>query len=320
MEKKREHPKEKAELHPRNKHRKRYNFKLLCTTSPELAPFVNLNEYQDESIDFFNPEAVKMLNTALLKHYYKINFWNIPKNYLVPPIPGRADYIHYLADLLASSFNGEIPMGDKIKCLDIGVGANCVYPIIGNAEYAWSFVGVDIDKKALDSANEIICSNSQLKGKIELRLQQNSSLFFKGIIKPNERFFASICNPPFHLSAAAAQAGTLRKIKNLKQKKIIKATLNFGGQNNELWCEGGEERFVTDMIIQSKKFAFSCLWFTSLISKQSNLKSIYKALKAVGALQVKTIPVGQGNKISRIIAWTFQSDTQQKKWMKSKYP
>ena len=92
--------KEKIELHPRNKHRERYDFQQLINTCPELAPFVKLNNYNDESIDFFNPNAVKMLNKALLKQHYGINNWEIPEGYLCPPIPSRADYLHYIADLL----------------------------------------------------------------------------------------------------------------------------------------------------------------------------------------------------------------------------
>ena len=313
MHKKREHPKVKAKLHRRNKHRGRYDFKLLCNSSPELLPFVKLNEYNDESIDFFNPEAVKMLNVALLKHFYGIKYWDIPSKYLCPPIPGRADYIHYIADLLGESYNNKIPNGDKIKCLDIGTGANCVYPIIGNIEYGWSFVGRDIDLEAIKTATKIVESNSQLKGQIELRLQKNSQHIFSGIIRGNEKFDITICNPPFHASAADAELGTLRKLKNLKNKKVKHSILNFGGKSNELWCDGGEEKFVTDMIFQSKKFAASCLWFSSLISKQSHLNKIYKALNNVGVANIKTIPMGQGNKISRIVAWTFLTAHQQKK-------
>ena len=310
-----EHPKIKVKLHPRNKHRGRYNFKLLCNSSPELQPFVKLNEYNDESIDFFNPEAVKMLNVALLKHFYGIKNWDIPKNYLCPPIPGRADYIHNIADLLRKSYNNKIPTGDKIKCLDVGVGANCVYPIIGNVEYGWLFVGFDIDALAVESAIKIVDGNSRLKGNIEIRLQKNSKDIFSGIIRKNERFDITVCNPPFHASAADAESGTLRKLKNLKKKRVKHSTLNFGGKSNELWCEGGEEKFVTDMIFQSKEFATSCLWFTSLISKQSHLNKIYKALKNVEVVDFKTIPMGQGNKISRMVAWTFLTAYQQKKWM-----
>ncbi|MCX6266590.1 MAG: RlmF-related methyltransferase, partial [Bacteroidetes bacterium] len=93
IQQKREHPKIKSRLHPRNKHRERYDFKLLIDSCPQLARFVKLNIYQDESVDFSDPDAVKMLNKALLKVYYNINDWDIPGGYLCPPVPGRADYI-----------------------------------------------------------------------------------------------------------------------------------------------------------------------------------------------------------------------------------
>ena len=314
-DKKKEHPKEKTQLHPRNKHRERYDFKQLIVSCPALAPYIKLNDFNDESIDFFNPEAVKMLNKALLKHFYGIDNWDIPPHYLCPPIPGRADYIHHIADVLASSNEGKIPISQRIKCLDIGVGANIVYPIIGHQEYGWSFIGADIDPVALASAHKIIESNPILKGHIELRLQANPKDIFKGIIQKDERIDVSICNPPFHASLAEAQAGTIRKLNNLKpHKKTIQPVLNFGGQNNELWCEGGEERFVRNMIQQSQQFATSCFWFSTLISKQTTLKSVYEALKNVAAVEVKTLPMGQGNKVSRLVAWTFLTAEQQKIW------
>jgi len=316
---KREHPKEKSKLHPRNKHRERYDFGLLTESCPELAQFVKLNVYNDESIDFSDPDAVKMLNKALLKRYYDIDNWNIPENYLCPPIPGRADYIHHAADLLCSKNFGKVPTGNKIKCFDIGVGANCVYPIIGNKEYGWSFIGSDIDTVAIESANKIIGSNPFLKDKIEIRLQNQSNDIFFGIIKKDEIIDLSICNPPFHSSLAEASEGTLRKLNNLNSKKVSKPTLNFGGQNSELWCKGGEEKFIRDMIRQSKFFATSCFWFTTLVSKQSHLKNIYEALKTTEAAEVKTIPMGQGNKSSRIVAWTFLTPEQQVNWANTRW-
>ncbi len=309
----------KAKLHPRNKHRERYDFQQLIDSCPELAPFVKLNDYGDESVDFFNSAAVKMLNKTLLIHYYGIENWDIPQNYLCPPIPGRADYIHHIADLLSTKNKGKIPTDNQIKCLDIGVGASCVYPIIGVKEYGWSFVGTEIDPIAIESANKIIKSNSSLKGKIEIRLQGNPKDIFNGIIQKGERFDLSLCNPPFHASLVDAQSQTLRKLSNLKQKKITNPTLNFGGKNHELWTEGGEKGFVQNMIQQSKQFATSCFWFSTLISKQSNLNSIYKVLKKAEAVEVKTIPMGQGNKTSRIVAWTFLTKEEQNKWMIAKW-
>ena len=305
LDEKKNHPKEKLTLHPRNKHRERYDFKELVASFPALATYVRPNEYQDESIDFFNPEAVKTLNAALLKHHYAIEDWDIPKNYLCPPIPGRADYIHYVADLLAENHpQKNIPTGNKIRCLDIGVGANCVYPLIGNKEYGWSFVGSDIDAVSIASARKTIESN-HLQEQIELRLQPNPNDIFRGIIQPSDFFDVTTCNPPFHSSAEEAKAGSARKINNLKNKKVGKPILNFGGKSNELWCEGGEEKFIQRMILESKGFAHSCRWFTTLVSKESNLKNAYKALKKVTAVEVRTIQMGQGNKVSRIVAWRF---------------
>jgi 23S rRNA (adenine1618-N6)-methyltransferase len=316
---KKSHPKEKAGLHSRNRHRAQYDFRQLIKSCPELKQFVKLNEYNNESVDFFNPEAVKTLNKALLAHFYGVKNWDIPAGYLCPPIPGRADYIHHATDLLAESNQGKIPKGSNIKCLDIGVGASCVYPIIGSKEYGWSFVGADIDPVSIASSQKIIDSNAGLKDKVEVILQKNPKDIFKGIIQQGEFFDLTICNPPFHASLAEAQAGTIRKLSNLQQKKVAKPTLNFGGQKAELWCEGGESRFVNDMIHQSKQFATSCFWFTTLISKQTNLKSAYSVLTKAGAVQVKTIPMAHGNKVSRIIAWTFLTEQQQQVWANARW-
>ena len=312
---KREHPKEKVSLHPRNKHRERYDFKLLIATCPELAKWIKMNPFGDESIDFFNPEAVLLLNKSLLQHFYGIDYWSIPPGYLCPPIPGRADYIHYMADLMAEGDKGEIPTGSQIRCLDIGVGANCVYPIIGSKEYGWSFTGADVDRIAIESAGKIVEGNPSLKDLVELRLQDNSKNVFVGIVQNGELFDLTLCNPPFHASAAEAKSGTIRKLKNLSGQKISKPVLNFGGQNSELWCDGGELKFVQNMIIQSRQFSAACFWFSTLVSKESNLKNIYGLLNEVGAVEVKTIPMGQGNKISRIVAWTFLTKPEQKKWI-----
>ncbi|MEI6866011.1 23S rRNA (adenine(1618)-N(6))-methyltransferase RlmF [Flavicella sp.] len=296
---------EKSKLHPRNKHRGRYNFKELIETLPALKPFVSQNEYKDYSIDFFNPNAVKSLNKALLLRYYNLKEWKIPKGFLCSPVPGRADYIHYLADLLAENNESKIPRGIDVKCIDIGVGANCIYPILGHQEYGWSFVGVDIEQASLNSAENILNANPTIKGAIELRLQPNSKDIFRGAIQENEKFTLSICNPPFHTSAEAAASATKRKLKNLKSKGA--ETLNFGGQHNELWCEGGEISFLKNMIRQSKHHADNVVWFTSLVSKKENVRPLKVLLKKLGATSVKAISMGQGTKTSRILAWTFQS-------------
>lgn len=309
--------KEKTALHSRNLHRFRYDFKQLVNACPALATYVFINQYDNETIDFANPDAVKTLNKAILKQFYSIELWDIPANYLCPSIPGRADYIHYIADLLASSNNEIIPTGKKIKVLDIGIGANCVYPIIGSQAYGWNFVGSDIDHVSIKSAKNIVSSNKVLAEKIECRLQESKKYIFKGIITANEVFDVSICNPPFHSSPEEANAGTQRKLNNLGIKE--KNKLNFGGQNAELWCEGGEEKFIKSMITESITMPTQCFWFTSLVSKKEHLPSIYHALRHAKAFEVRTIEMSQGQKISRIVAWTFLNKNQQSEWQNTRW-
>ncbi len=292
-------------LHPRNQHNGNYDFETLTGALPELKQFVSLNKFGNESIDFANPDAVRALNKALLKQYYNINYWELPKTNLCPPIPGRADYIHYIADILAENHNGTIPTGSGVKILDIGVGANCIYPIIGHQEYGWTFVGTEVDKPAKLTAENIINHNPGLKDSISIRLQQSKRQIFKGIIQPEERFDMTICNPPFHNSKEEATKGTQRKLKNLGKATEGKPVLNFSGQNNELWYEGGELAFITNMIYESVHFKTQCQWFSSLVSKKENLKPFYTILKKVNAAAVKTIEMEQGNKVSRILVWRF---------------
>ena len=309
----------KKRLHSRNKNRERYDLSALTIIYPELKNYILPNKFGVESVDFSNPLAVKLLNKALLNHYYEIKNWEFPDENLCPPIPGRADYIHHIADLLGENNFGIIPIGDKITCFDVGVGASCIYPIIGVTEYGWRFIGSDIDPKSIASAENIVNSNSSIKDKIECKLQKKSKDVFHGIIGKEDKIDLIICNPPFHSSSEDAQKGTRRKIKNLSGKKVKIPELNFAGISNELICDGGENKFIQNMIRESEKFSKNCYWFSTLVSKQSNLKGIYKLLEKVEANKIKTIPMGTGNKSSRIVAWTFLSIEEQKEWRETRW-
>jgi len=268
----------KAKLHQRNQHLDGYDFARLLKDSPELKEFTTLNPVGKTTINFQNAKAVRALNRALLKTHYKIDFWDIPAKYLCPPIPGRVDYIHYLADLLAQSNHHEIPRGRDIKALDIGTGASLVYPLTGQSEYGWHFTGVDIDAGAIKSARQI-CETNKLD--ISVRRQDKPENIFQGVINPRERFHITMCNPPFHAS-----------------------------------LENGEIKFVARMVKESVAFSHQCLWFTSLVSKKDNLSPLGRILKKAGVLDFKVIEMAQGQKTSRFIAWTFLKKAQRVSFMK----
>ncbi|AUS06397.1 23S rRNA (adenine(1618)-N(6))-methyltransferase RlmF [Pseudotamlana carrageenivorans] len=286
-------------MHPKNKHKTGYDIEVLKRVYPELDSYVFENKYNTQTIDFANPKAVKALNTALLFQYYNLKFWDFPDTNLCPPIPGRVDYIHHIASFLEAS-----GINENIKVLDIGTGASCIYPILGQAEYGWTFVGTDIDDKSLACAQKIIDKN-ELNTAITLRKQQDASHILKGVVNETDSFSVSLCNPPFFKSEAEALEATIKKLKGLKNEagQVIR---NFSGTQNELWYKGGEKAFLHNYIFESTFYKEQCLWFTSLVSKKDLIKGLKTSLKKLGATEVKVIEMGQGNKLSRIVAWTFQ--------------
>ncbi|MDO6600287.1 23S rRNA (adenine(1618)-N(6))-methyltransferase RlmF [Tenacibaculum sp. 1_MG-2023] len=279
-------------LHPKNKHNNGYDFDKLLQVSEDLKPYVAKNSYGTVTIDFSDPKAVKELNKALLKAHYGIEHWNFPDENLCPPIPGRVDYIHHLADLLSSEEN--------IKILDIGTGASCVYPLLGVAEYNWDFVATDIDLDSLDYAQDIIDDNN-LDAKIKLRQQFKEEHILKEVLEEGDAFTATMCNPPFYKSAEEARGANRRKTRNLGSN----AVRNFAGNNNELWYIGGEKAFLHTYLYESSLNPKSSKWFTSLVSNKDNVKSLEASSKKLKVAEFKVIPMTQGNKVTRIVCWRF---------------
>lgn len=309
----------KTRLHHRNKNREPYDLNALSIAVPELKQQLIFTDHGAASIDFADPRAVKQLNKALLNHYYGIKTWDFPDANLCPPVPGRADYIHHIADLLAGSNSGKVPTGNKVTCLDIGTGATCIYPVIGAVEYGWNFIGSDVDPGSIASAQNIINANPAIIANVECRLQKDPNAIFHGILNKEEKIDVTLCNPPFHASLEEAQRGSRRKVQNLSGKRSKAPVLNFSGNSSELIHEGGEYQFIQKMIWESRAIPKNCLWFSTLVSKGSNLKGILSALEKSEAQQIRTITMGTGNKVSRVVAWTFLSGEEQKEWKASRW-
>ena len=312
-------------LHPRNIHKQGYDFPSLVQSDPRLATYVETSAHGNLSIAFADPLAVKALNAALLKYHYNIIDWDIPEGALCPPIPGRADYIHHVAQLLGCDelTTHSAAIQSKVSLLDIGAGANGIYPLLACKIYGWHCVGSDINAQSLESVAAIIANNPSLKDDIILRRQHDKNHIFEGIIQAGEYFDVSVCNPPFHASLDEARKSSQRKLNSLARNRTEQTvtrinqndslhqsvptspTLNFGGQEAELWCKGGERSFLKKLIKESYVFSDQCRWFTSLVSKIDNVKPAKKWLHKLGATEVREIEMTQGNKISRILAWTI---------------
>lgn len=297
-------------MHKNSIHNNKYDFDLLVQNCEALKSHVFVNDFQTQTVDFSNPEAVKALNTALLYTHYNVKFWEFPDENLCPPIPSRADYMHHLSDLLRRS-----SLDTDVKILDVGVGATCIYPLLGNALFNWNFVGSDIDEKSLHIAKKII-DNNFLANVIELRRQNDSQSILKGILKPSDKFTASVCNPPFFKSQADALDATKTKLKGLG-KENDKVVRNFSGTPKELCYAGGEKAFLHNYLYESSHYKQQCFWFTSLVSNVSHVRSMEASLKKLGATDFQVLDMIQGNKVSRVVAWTFLTKEEQSDWTKN---
>lgn len=301
-------------LHPRNIHRAGYDFSALARNHAPLAQYISANPNGNPTINFADARAVKALNTALLNYHYHISDWDIPNGALCPPVPGRVDYIHYIAELLGCEVStSNIKAKDinkKIALLDVGTGANGIYTLLASALYGWQCVGSDINSESLANVKSVLVNNPTLNAKIDLRLQADKNKCFEGVIQPDEFYDVSVCNPPFHASQEEAIKGSLRKLDNLARNRnekhtATRPTLNFGGQQAELWCNGGEKLFLKKMIKESQAFAQQVGWFTSLVSKSDNVQPALKLIRKLGATEVREIKMMQGNKTTRVIAWSY---------------
>ncbi len=294
---------------------------MLTAACPGLSAFVITTPTGEKRLDFADPRAVRELNRALLKVDYGVAHWEFPEGYLCPPVPGRADYLHGLADLLSEANGGAVPRGSAVRALDIGVGANCIYPLLGHREYGWRFVGSEVDRPALYSAAAILAANPGLDDAIELRHQPGRGEVFAGLLRPHETFDLTLCNPPFHASAKEAAGGSRRKWQQLGKSAGTGEVpaLNFGGQATELWCTGGEVSFIRRMIRQSTAIAQQVLWFSTLVAKSEHLPEVRRLLHKAGAQQMREVAMAQGSKQSRFVAWTFQDEARRREWAAARW-
>ena len=292
-------------MHAQNPYGNRYDLKRLTKHYHALEKFIVLNPSGEETIDFSSSEAVFALNKSMLLADFKLGDYELPSGYLIPPVPGRLDYLLHVRDFLTEKFN--VSENSQLNGLDMGSGANGIYCILGAQYFNWKMVGSETDAKAVEIANANIQKTKGLNDKIEIRHQQDKGSLFKNTIQANEQFDFVVCNPPFHSSKEEALKGSLRKVKNLGGYAVKeKFLLNFEGQANELWCNGGEVLFIKRLIKESVGFKNQVKVFSTLVAKSDSVAAIKKQLSKVKA-NFEVIPMALGNKKGRYVMWWFES-------------
>eukprot|EP00928_Gymnodinium_smaydae_P037038 TRINITY_DN25781_c0_g1_i1.p1 TRINITY_DN25781_c0_g1~~TRINITY_DN25781_c0_g1_i1.p1 ORF type:complete len:377 (+),score=44.89 TRINITY_DN25781_c0_g1_i1:29-1132(+) len=295
-------------MHIRNRHRDYLDYRDLASRQTSLKPFVFVNAWGGASIDYSNQEALQELTRCLLADFYGVVGWQIPAGYLCPPVPQRADYIHVVADLLQITHDDASlspARGQGICGLDIGTGAGCIYCLLGAREYGWNFIGSDIDQESLDSAAAILARNS-METQIQLRLQADSTRMLKGVLHRGESIAFCVCNPPFHESLEHARSAASAKWRRLGRSDELEDGKNYSGKETELCCEGGEVGFILRLADESAKprFRDACVWFTTLVSRESSVEPVRRRLAELGAKRYG-YEISQGKNTKWVVAWSF---------------
>lgn len=287
-------------MHARNRYRRPYDLTALARRVPALAPFVHAAPAGHPTVDFHDPAAVRALNRALLVADYGLQRWDLPADNLCPAVPGRLDYVHVVADLLA-----DLPPAFRAaptRGLDIGTGASLIYPVLGVREYGWRFVATELDPASARAARAIAEFNDVLRGRVEVRSPASPRDILTAVVRPGERFAFSMCNPPFFTSEAGAQRAAANKWRKLGRADATRG-LNFGGRATELWTEGGEPAFLRRYIAQSAALADRVGWFTTLVSQRGYLDVADRAFRKVRPRRREVVPLVTGSKKRRVLAW-----------------
>ncbi|KAK6916694.1 METTL16/RlmF family [Dillenia turbinata] len=335
--KKRKRRGERPTIHPKNRYSDSPpDFSLLASLYPSFKPFVFYTRDCRPRIDWTDFNATRELTRVLLLHDHGLNWW-IPDGQLCPTVPNRSNYIHWIEDLLASDIITKINTDlNNVRGFDIGTGANCIYPLVGASLLGWNFVGSDVTDVALEWAEKNVKSNPHISELIEIRkvpcaekdlsgqdssncdgesstnpLEEVKPLessppmmassedtnylgppILLGVVKDGEKYDFCMCNPPFFESME--EAG-------------LNPRTSCGGTPEEMVCQGGERAFITRIIEDSVKLKQIFRWYTSMVGKKSNLKSLISKLRDVGVTIVKTTEFVQGQTSRWGLAWSFMS-------------
>ena len=269
------------------------NFEELSNQFHEFKQYVYKTKSGNYSINWNDAKAVLTLNKCLLKKDFNVDYYDVPSNFLIPTIPSRLNYLLFLKKLLMIF---DLENTEQITVIDIGTGANIIYPLLGCSKYHWNFIASDTNTEAIENAKKII-KNNNLENQIIIKHQNDPMKIFEGIIDANEYnerdFVFSMCNPPFYDSE------TELKFENNKKDNEF----NF----SEVYYKGGEFQFIMNIIQESEIFKKNIFIFTSLMGK----KTTFKKIKRIFTQNTEKFPffkhetLIQGNNVRWVVAWSY---------------
>ena len=269
------------------------DFLTLIKEFPELKKYIlkqNEDNEEEFQFDWSNNELSLLMDKSILNYYFNIKYYDIPKGFLIPPIPSRINYINLINSIIAKLIK-DINIKNIIG-IDIGTGANIIYPILGYSIYKWKFICTEINKEAYNNAKLILQKNN-LENNINIIKQNNKDNIFISILNRENKYLFSMCNPPYY--------NYENEIK-LEDKKRDNE-YNF----DEIYYKNGEYGFFQRYFEESICYKNNVFLYTILIGKKINAENIYDKLSSYSDI-IKIYNMQKiltGNNVRYIIYWSF---------------
>ena len=269
------------------------DFLTLIKEFPELKKYIlkqNEDNEEEFQFDWSNNELSLLMDKSILNYYFNIKYYDIPKGFLIPPIPSRINYINLINSIITKLIK-DIDIKNIIG-IDIGTGANIIYPILGYSIYKWKFICTEINKEAYNNAKLILQKNN-LENNINIIKQNNKDNIFISILNRENKYIFSMCNPPYY--------NYENEIK-LEDKKRDNE-YNF----DEIYYKNGEYGFFQRYFEESICYKNNVFLYTILIGKKINAENIYDKLSSYSDI-IKIYNMQKiltGNNVRYIIYWSF---------------
>ncbi|KRY38751.1 Methyltransferase-like protein 16 [Trichinella spiralis] len=252
-------------MHPRNFYRNNPpNFAELALQYPDFRQHCAIDIYGKVNFNFKNPDAIRALTNVLLKKDFGLSI-EIPPDSLVPRIPGRLNYIHWLQDLAASHFPDE-----SVRCIDIGSGASCIYPLLGAKVCGWKFIAVEKLPDAIECARKNVMKNN-LQNLISVVEVDGPINLYNVVEQLGAEMICSfcMCNPPFFDSQRKEGPGNLSSPS--RRPAPHSCTV---GRHEEMFADGGEVTSMCETVFcQGKTQRWAVAWtFDETIHLQNDRK------------------------------------------------
>nr|XP_057935915.1 RNA N6-adenosine-methyltransferase mettl16 [Doryrhamphus excisus] len=282
-------------MHPRNRYKdKPPDFAYLASKYPEFQQHVNTSLSGRAVVNFKEPEAVRALTCTLLKEDFGLTI-EIPLERLIPTVPLRLNYIHWVEDLIDGQKQPR-------RGIDIGTGASCIYPLLGATMNGWFFLATEVDDICFDYATRNVEQN-HLSDLVKVVKVPQKTLLMDALKEETEIVYDfCMCNPPFFANQLEAKG-----VNSRNARRPPPSSVNTGGVT-EIMAEGGELEFVKRIIHDSLQLKKRLRWYSCMLGKKCSLAPLKEELRKQGVPKVTHTEFCQGRTMRWALAWSFYDD------------